>query len=258
MGMTLATRETLRFSDDNAKLDKINSWYLPMFGREAVVYSVSMPSGWTCPFAFDCLAKTDRYTGRIKDGKEAHFRCYAATMEARSKGLREIVWDNFTKVRGKSLEEMLDVIVESIRTLPMNCNLCRVHVGGDYFNEDYFRAWMLAAKQFPHIRFYSYTKSLAYWVNNRDLVPENFSLIASKGGRQDYLIDENNLRYAEVVKDEDEAFRKGLVPDYDERCAIVGEDSFALPIHNTQPKGNLALLRSAKDLADLRFIIRRE
>ena len=60
------------------------------------------------------------------------------------------------------------------------------------------------------------------------------------------------------MKDEDEAFRKGLVPDYDERCAIVGEDSFALPIHNTQPKGNLALLRSAKDLADLRFIIRRE
>ena len=225
MGM-VATRETLRFSNDNKKLDKINDWYVPMFGRMARVYSLSLPSGWTCPFAKDCLSKADRETGKITDGKDAHFRCFSATMESWSKGYREKAWHNFV----------------------------RPGVGGDFFNGRYFKAWMEVASMFPDIHFYSYTKSLPYWIDNADLIPDNYTLTASRGGSHDELIDIHGLKCAEVVFSVEEAAEKGLEIDYDERHAIIGKESFALLIHGTQPKGFWGRVASAKDVADTRLL----
>ena len=244
MGMTLATRKTLRFSNDNKKLDKINDWYVPMFGRMARVYSLSLPSGWTCPFAKDCLSKADRETGRITDGKEAHFRCFAASMEAAWSTYRKKIWWNFDLIRLMGYEELVETIHASIEELPRSTNIIRPHVGGDFFNERYFKAWMEVARMLPDIQFYSYTKSLPYWIANADLVPDNYSLTASRGGRYDELIDIQGmqsipcgLKCAEVVFSVEEAEEKGLEIDYDERHAIIGKESFALLIHGTQPKG---------------------
>jgi hypothetical protein len=237
MGMTLATRETLRFSNDNKKLDKINDWYVPRFGRMARVYSLSLPSGWTCPFAKDCLSKADRETGRITDGIEAHFRCFAASMESHNPAYRKKVWDNLTLIRKMGYEELVETIHASIEELPRSTNLMRQHVGGEFFNERYFRASMKVASMFPDILFYAYTKSLPYWIDNADLVPDNYSLIASRGGRYDELIDIHGLKCAEVVFTEEEAAEKGLEIDYKEELAIIGKESFALLAHGVQPKG---------------------
>lgn len=145
-------------------------------------------------------------------------------------------------------EELVETIHASIEELPRSTNIIRPHVGGDFFNERYFKAWMKVASMFPDIHFYSYTKSLPYLVANADLIPSNYSMTASRGGRHDELIDIYGLKCAEVVFSVEEAEEKGLEIDYDERHAIIGKESFALLIHGTQPKGFWEKVREASDV----------
>jgi hypothetical protein len=117
----------------------------------------------------------------------------------------------------------------------------RIHVGGDFFNQIYFDAWIETAKRNPGIIFYAYTKSLNFWVARLNDIPDNFRLTASRGGRWDHLIEPNNLRTAEVVFTEAEANIRGLEIDHDDSHAY-GDDpkSFALLIHGVQRKGSEA------------------
>jgi hypothetical protein len=233
----------LKFSKATAqaKLKGIQKWFM----REVIVYTFSLPSGWACPYALDCLSKADRVTGKITDGKATEFRCFSATTEAYSPTTRAQRWHNFDILRKLDFEDMVNVLHES---LPAKVDIIRVHVGGDYFNQRYFDAWMHVAKLNPLITFYSYTKSLPYWVANTDNVPSNFILTASRGGRMDGLIDEAGLKVAEVVFSLEEAEEKNLPIDHDEYYAINNAGNFALLIHGTQPKGTEAAdaIRSLK------------
>src|SRR4029077_19939870 len=96
----------------------------------------------------------------IIDGKEAQFRCFAASLEGVFKGFEQNNQWNFNLMRkAKTEDAMFEIIIASIASLK-NPGIVRVHVSGDYFNAAYFRAWMRAAAEFPHINFYSYTKSI--------------------------------------------------------------------------------------------------
>ena len=65
-------------------------------------------------------------------------------------------------------------------------------------------------------------------------------LTASRGGHHDELIDAEDLKCAEVVFSEEEAAEKELEIDHDDSHAAYGDESFALLIHGTQPKGSEA------------------
>ena len=132
---------------------------------------------------------------------------------------------------------MVNLIIDS---LPIDSTIIRVHVGGDFFNEKYFQAWQQVARLNPDKIFYAYTKSIPYWINNLDLIPGNFILNASYGGRSDYLIDQYKLKSAIVVFSEQQAIDQGLEIDHDERHAIVSTKPFALKIHGQQPKDSNA------------------
>ena len=114
---------------------------------------------------------------------------------------------------------MVDLILES---MPNDIDNLRIHVGGDFFNQAYFNAWRTGAELLPDVTFYAYTKSLPYMVNSEPL-PANFIINASRGGRMDSLIDEHNLKAAEVVYSLEEAADKNLEIDHDERHAITGK-----------------------------------
>jgi len=114
-----------------------------------------------------------------------------------------------------------------------------------FFSDDYFYAWTLVARRMGDKLFYAYTKSLTSWRKHYDdvrlLVPkDNFVLTASRGGKNDELIDEHDFKCAEVVFSEEEAVEKGLEIDHDDSHAAYGDKSFALLIHGTQPKGSEA------------------
>jgi hypothetical protein len=231
--MTPATTYSLKFSKatEQAKLKGIEEW----LGYKPNVFTFSLPSGYTCPFALDCLSKADRITGKITDGKHTEYRCFSATTEAYSATTRAQRWHNFDILRHLDYHAMVDVLMAS---LPAKCDICRVHVGGDFFNQRYFNAWMEVARLNPNTTFYAYTKSIPYWVSNLGKIPSNFVLTASRGGRMDHLINAQSLKVAEVVFSLEEAEEKGLPIDHDEYHAINDTGDFALLIHGTQPKGS--------------------
>ena len=233
----------LKFSiaTEQAKLKDIENW----LGYRPTVYSFSLPSGWTCPFALDCMSKADRITGKITDGKFTTFRCFSASDEARSPSARKQRWDNFELLRRLDFEDMVTLLMES---LPAKMDICRVHVGGDFFNQCYFDAWLQVARLNPTKTFYAYTKSIPYWINNLNNIPANFILNGSRGGRMDNLIDEYDLKVAEVVLSLEEAEEKELPIDNDEFFALNNQGNFALLIHGTQPKGSV----SGKALIELK------
>src|SRR5262249_38463103 len=124
----------------------------------------------------------------------------------------------------------------------------RVHVSGDFFNLNYFSAWMIVAAQRADTLFYAYTKSVKIWVDNRQIVPSNFKLTASYGGRHDNLIKEHALKSAIVVFSVEQATALGLEIDHDDSHAYGSDKSFALLLHGNQPKDSDA----AKSLSALR------
>lgn len=227
----------LRFSPGsaNSKLKKLEK----LTGRK--VYSFSLLSGHSCPFADKCQSRAvedDNGKRHILDGMHTEFRCFSASQEVMYDGVYRQRRDNFDVVRSiRNLKELTNCIAASV---PNKAEIVRVHVAGDFYNPRYFVAWMRAAALFPDKLFYAYTKSLAYWLRHADEVPSNFSLTASYGGLGDELIAKHGLRYSQVVGSEDEAASIGLVVDNDDSHAALPDyrdTSFALVVHGTQPKG---------------------
>ena len=223
--------ELLSFQKGNAKLGKR-------------IYTFSLPSGYTCPFAKDCLAKVDRISGKLTDGPDTQFRCFSASQEALFPAVRKSRWNNFEKILNAIKNNTLvDLILKNI---PKKATIIRVHVAGDFFNQAYFNAWMQVARNRPDIIFYAYTKSIGFWINQLGNIPSNFKLNASYGGKQDNLIEQYNLKYAKVVFSVEQA--GNLKIDHDDTSAYMRDESFCLLIHNTQPKGSEA----SKALSKLR------
>jgi len=235
----------LKFSKANAKLNQLHDVdelrYWLQDNRK--VHSFDLLSGWSCPQAKDCLSKVVQIADKrkIKDGKDCQFRCFSASQEVVFPAVYDNRKANFDGLKfRKSSYDMACAIADA---MPANLGICRIHVAGDFFNQKYFRAWHLVAEWFPERLFYAYTKSLNFWVEDREHLPQNMVLTASRGGRLDHMIDEHNLRESIVVYSEQQADDLGLVIDHDDSHAAMPcnrYNSFALLIHGTQPKGSKA------------------
>ena len=237
----------LKFSDANAKtkqLSKVAMLSQQYLDNGRKIVSLDISSGWSCPFANDCLSKVHIINSKrkIKDGPKTKFRCFSASQEALFPPVYEARKHNYDLLRSTNFVGMSKMISEAI---PKKTGIIRIHVGGDFFNQDYFDSWLAVAKSHPHILFYAYTKSLTYWIKrraNRD-IPKNFILTASRGGRLDHLIKPKRLREAIVVFSENEANRLNLDIDHDDSHAAnpaIKKQNFALLIHGIQPKGSEA------------------
>lgn len=228
----------LRFNTNNAKLRKTHT------------AAFSLPAGYTCPGACDCLAWFDRDDNKLYDGPNTQFRCFAASLEAAFPSVRASVDKNLAILKqAKTVEKMSTVIESSLPALFFR-NI-RVHADGDFFNQTYFMAWMEVARRNPNRLFYAYTKNLPVWVKLRALVPENFVLTASRGGKWDSMIEPHGLRSATVVFHPEEAERLGLEIDHDDSLARANDGrDFALLLHGVQPansKPAAALKRMRKE-----------
>jgi hypothetical protein len=234
------------YSEANAKIKQLSlvkglERYLS-YARK--VFSFDLISGWSCPFAKDCLSKVKHGGGKrtVVDGPDTQFRCFSASQEALFTNVYNKRMDNFQLARDAAecpfkVADMLDSM------LPKKAGVIRIHVGGDMFNRNYFLGWLWMAVRNPNILFYAYTKSLNFWVDNLDKIPDNMVLTASRGGKLDHLIDKHNLREAVVVFSEQQAENLGLEIDKDDSPAAdptKRNQSFALLIHGVQPAGTEA------------------
>lgn len=245
--MDLPTSDLLIFGSGNAKLDN-------------AIDHFSLPAGWSCPGARECLARAvERDEGwRIEDGREAAFRCYAASEEVRYGNVRQVRWHNLDTLRKHAgdgdhesqVAGMASLILASLpvreRVFDLSIDgraynlLVRLHVAGDFFSQSYLDAWLAVCRERPDVLFYGYSKSLNFWVRRLDVIPSNLVLTASFGGRHDHLIGEYGLRSSRVVFSEREAADLGLQIDRDDSHAMRRGPSFALLLHGSQPKGTAA------------------
>ncbi len=229
--MTQPSETLLNFvKGGNAKLDKD-------------IWSFSLPAGWSCPGAKECMTKVDPETGKLVDGAMQRFRCFAAVNETRP-NVRESRWHNFELLNAAGTRErMADLIKDSF---PARVKTMRIHVSGDFFNRAYFEAWCDVAKHFSSTEFYAYTKSLKQvepYLQEHGL-PKNFKLTLSTGGRWDEHIDalqtiaetaNSTLGVAEVAFHPEEAKVAGIPIDHDDSHARAGNHRFALLLHAQQP-----------------------
>jgi hypothetical protein len=225
--------QLLKFTHGNKKLP---SW----------ITIFSLPAGYTCPAADICKSKAvqkEDGSWRIEDGKNMKFRCYAASDEVRNPSPRNSRWHNFNLLKSLDKEGMIKLIK---RSLPPSI-LVRIHESGDFFSQTYFDSWLQVAIDNPEVQFYAYTKSINYWLERAELIPDNFTLTASQGGKWDNLIEEFDLNTVEVVLNEEEAQSKGLELDEDDSHAYNGVKRFALSVHNVQPKGSIYMQESRKN-----------
>lgn len=237
----------LTFGKANAKLQGLEK----RLGKK--VYSFSLLSGHTCPYAKDCHAKavpTFEGKWKIVDGEHMKFRCFSASEEVLYPSARESRVNNMQLVE-LAAKSMMDAHAAIILNLPKNCEVLRIHVGGDFKTQSYFDTWMYYAKLRPDITLYAYTKSLPFWIKRLDEIPDNFLLTASRGGYKDELIQEYGLREAIVVNPEEDgheiidahtAVVDGIEYeiDHDDHHAATTGGSFALVLHGIQPKGTKA------------------
>ena len=232
--------DTLKTSPPNGKID---------------YDSLSLLSGHTCPFALTCMAKVHKVTRKIVDGKYTTHRCFSASNELAFPSVFNQRQHNTQLLQEcNSTQDMCDLFDFSIRK---SLDPFRIHVGGEFFNQMYFDAWMKFAYENPYRVFYAYTKSIPYWINRIDALPDNFSLTASYGGRADWMIEKYNLKYALVVNHPDEARKLGLEIDHDDSHAVENNNvSFALLLHGVQKAGSEAsnaLKRMDKEQIQYRY-----
>ncbi len=178
------------------------------------VYEWNLPTGTTCPFALECKVVVDRHTGKFNISR-GQYKCYAASAE-RFPAVRKRRWENFEFV-----------LKGNKPVIPKDCEAIRIHSSGDFFNQQYFDMWLDLAERNPTIEFWAYTKSLTYWVNRLEAIPENFVLTASYGGKHDHLIDKHKLKNVIVYA------RKEDVPpdrpiDFNDDWARKHRKNFAL------------------------------
>jgi hypothetical protein len=205
-------------------------------------FTFSLPAGWTCPGALDCLARAARETGKITDGPKQKFRCFSATMETYKVSVRNTRWNNFDILRtAATRQKMAKLLCES---LPRNARLVRIHVAGDFYNKAYFEAWLDTANANPNVVFYAYTKSVHLLPPRADL-PANIRIVVSNGTR--YGIKRaRELGYA--IATVEMSPHTSLPIDHDDTHPIAADADFALLLHGTQPAGSDA----ARALAEVK------
>lgn len=214
----------LKFSTGNRKINDLAK-DLGLSKKEVVAFD--LPAGYTCPAADICKSQANRENGKITDGENCQFRCYAASTESVFTSVRNLRWHNYSELT--SSKDMVKLISDSINS---KIKVIRIHSSGDFFSKAYFQAWVKVAELHPEVTIFGYTKVLPYVKAQK---PENFKLVYSHGGIFDNKVTNEPVSY--VVASENQAI--GSLPCKDNPAGdfyeIMKGNSFSLLIHGTQP-----------------------
>jgi hypothetical protein len=154
--------------------------------------SFGLPAGDSCPgrtsFCDSCYGVGSEQSRGVRDNMEHNLRLLkaASSVDAMAEFLIEMV-DRYV-----ALADHYEVSVKE--------RIFRIHWDGDFFSEDYARAWAIAIRSFPQIAFWVYTRSFVPEVN---VVPilnniENLALYLSTDSENAELAHEMAVAYPDV------------------------------------------------------------
>lgn len=104
--------------------------------------------------------------------------CYGVNAEGRP-NVKNNLYSNLNELRGKSETEMAELLREMMGdyrkafakfNLPPEQDIFRIHWDGDFFSEDYARAWRTIIEEHPETIFWTYTRSFGGSVDVVDIL----------------------------------------------------------------------------------------
>jgi len=109
--------------------------------------------------------------------------CYAGKLEKLFKGVKASLLHNWDLLKDEDTQGMYTLLSEMIAEFKTDCvkkdapMLFRIHWDGDFFNDDYTRAWRMVIEEQPDIQFWVYTrvKSAALMLKGIDNLSLYFS-----------------------------------------------------------------------------------
>lgn len=155
-------------TNDKLKKNNIYSFGIPAYKSATGLI--------TCPSALNCIkgcyARQGRYA--MPNVKNAQENRLALTQSS----------------------EFVDTISNEL--VKRKVKILRIHDAGDFYSMQYFTNWMLIVQRNPQVKFYAYTKQVIMLKSLVSMLPKNFTLIFSYGGKNDAMIDTNTDRHSKV------------------------------------------------------------
>ncbi len=199
----------LTSGNSELRADGIHTWSIP-----ALAVKLTNGSNFkTCPNAGSCaqLCYARNGTYLFSNVKAAHVRNLERYLDDPDQWTQDMLAElSKKKYRPTGIARNLDVVPNDRASqgwLDNGGKAVRIHDSGDFFSEDYFKAWRYIADQVSDVMFYAYTKEVEMCKRYEPM--PNFKIIFSMGGRQDHLIDKDVDRHAEVFPSMDALIEAG-------------------------------------------------
>lgn len=158
------------------------------------------------------------------------------------------IWNNVSKVHNAKLSLTKLPDFDSIMINAIQSKLkkdktvfIRIHDSGDFYSLDYTLTWFRIMKHFKgqNVKFYAYTKQVETFKDLKELIPDNFTVIFSYGGKQDNLINPETDRHSLVFESETELESQGYInASKDDLKAITQNHRVGLVYHGTKKYSN--------------------
>ena len=130
---------------------KVTNAVSPNGKTPTIANSFGLPAGkaYSCPGATSVCEKV----------------CYAGKLEKVYKGVRNILVSNYEQLLVADFVDKVILLKEMIEDFEKDCEkrnaekLFRIHWDGDFFDEEYTKAWATVIRMFPTVQFWAYTRS---------------------------------------------------------------------------------------------------
>lgn len=179
----------------NGKLAKANIHQFSIPAAEAsIVKGGEVSKMKTCPMAGACLNFCYAQVGSY---------AFKASLVAHTRNLQYVLDLPF---------DFADQMIKEINA-KRKVHAIRIHDSGDFFNRAYFLVWKSIMDQCPAVQFYAYTKMVPLFkkLDAEGMLPKNFTVIYSQGGKFDHLIDKDKDRHSHVFSSEEDCIAAGYV-----------------------------------------------
>ncbi|MFJ5927988.1 hypothetical protein ACIQF6_35875 [Kitasatospora sp. NPDC092948] len=160
----------------------------------AKIYTWTLPAWWT-------ILPDGRRFNTCPEASACANLCYATVSTSSFRRL-----PNVLLAHQRNLMMTLDTpgdwerwMTEELRHVRYRGAVVRVHDAGDFYSDDYTRAWLRIMRSAPATRFYAYTKAVGRFARIvAPAKPDNFKYTLSLGGKEDHLVDVATQRHADV------------------------------------------------------------
>lgn len=179
----------------NRKLAKANIWQFTLPAAVAtIVQNDKLVQFKTCPSAGACLSFCYSQVGSY---------VFRASLVAHTRNLQFLLDDPY------SFSEKMIKEIKGKR----NVHAIRWHDSGDVFGRGYFMVMKSIMEACPEVNFYAYSKSITLFkkLDAEGMLPSNFTVIYSEGGKFDHMIDKTKDRHSHVFSTEEDCLKAGYV-----------------------------------------------